>query len=505
MTGKTRIAYGDFQTPPDLSHEIASFLRQLGVEPVTVVEPNCGLGSFLVAAAEIFDINSAFYGFDINPEYVAQASSQLSELDVTVQCEDFFTKDWRAFFKSAKKPILVIGNPPWVTNAALGAIGSSNLPEKSNFQGHTGFSAKTGKANFDISEWMLIKLVEALNGLPATIAMLCKTAIARKVLQHCWKHDFAPTNASIHLIDANKHFGVSVDACLLIVSLGGVRRSRQAKVYPDLSRRTKLANIGIVNGDLVADVDAYSELRDIDGIEYRKWRSGLKHDASKVMEFSCTDLSLENGLGEIVDLEDEYLYPLLKSSDLANDRLTPRKKVLVTQLNITDNTIQIRSTAPKTWKYLEAHSEALDRRKSTIYAKRARFSIFGVGDYTFAPWKVCISGLYKNLAFRVVGPHEGKPIVLDDTCYFLSFENEEEASFFGSLLRSDKATRFIHSLVFFDAKRPITMDVLKRIDLRKLASSAGIEDRARRYLSNCVYERRDQQQFVFDRPAGLGS
>ena len=63
--------------------------------------------------------------------------------------------------------------------------------------------------------------------------------------------------------------------------------------------------------------------------------------------------------------------------------------------------------------------------------------------------------------------------------------------------------KFIHSLVFFDAKRPITMDVLKRIDLRKLASSTGVEDRARRYLSNCIYERRDQQQFVFDRTAGL--
>ena len=196
------------------------------------------------------------------------------------------------------------------------------------------------------------------------------------------------------------------------MSLGEVHQTRQANVYSDLSRRTKLANIGIVNGDLVADVDAYSELRDIDGLEYKKWRSGLKHDATKVMEFSCRDTSLENGLGEIVDLEDEYLYPLLKSSDLANDRLIPRKKVLVTQHKITDNTIQIRSTAPKTWRYLEAHSETLDRRKSTIYAKRARFSVFGVGDYTFAPWKVCISGLYKNLAFRVVGPHEGKPSFL---------------------------------------------------------------------------------------------
>ena len=502
---KTRIAYGDFQTPPDLSREIVLLLRQLDIKAATVVEPTCGLGSFLVAAAECFDINCKYYGFDINPEYVSHTSTQLSELDITVQCEDFFAKDWRGFFKSAKKPILIVGNPPWVTNATLGAIGSDNLPEKSNFQGHTGFSAKTGKANFDISEWMLIKLVEALHGLQATIAMLCKTATARKVLQHCWKHDLAPTNASIQLIDAKRHFGVSVDACLLIVHLDGARRFRQASIYSDLSRGVKLANIGIVNGNLVADMDAYSQLKDIDGIEYRKWRSGVKHDASKIMEFRCRDPFLENGLGEIVDLEDEYLYPLLKSSDLANNRLIPKKKVLVTQLKITDDTIPIRSAALKTWRYLESHSEALDRRKSIIYAKRARFSVFGVGDYTFAPWKICISGLYKNLAFRVVGPHEGKPIVLDDTCYFLPFQKEEEARFFGSLLHSDKAIEFIHSLVFFDAKRPITLDVLKRIDLRKLASNLDVEDRARIYLSNRTFEKREQQQFVFDRPAGLES
>ena len=502
---KTRIAYGDFQTPLELSREIVSLLRQLDIEPATVVEPTCGLGSFLVAAAECFDLNCDYHGFDINPEYVSYTSARLSEIDIAVQCQDFFAKDWREFFKSSKKPILVVGNPPWVTNATLGAIGSNNLPKKSNFQGHTGFSAKTGRANFDISEWMLIKLVEALLGLPATIAMLCKTATARKVLQHCWKHDLAPTAASMQLIDAKRHFGVSVDACLFLVSLDGVRRSRQASVFSDLSRRVKLADIGIINGDLVADVDAYARLKDIDGIEYRKWRSGVKHDASKVMEFRCRDPFLENGLGEIVDLEDEYLYPLLKSSDVANDRLMPKKKVLVTQQKITEDTIRIRSTAPKTWAYLESHSEALDRRKSIIYEKRARFSVFGVGDYTFAPWKICISGLYKNLAFRVVGPHEGKPIVLDDTCYFLPFQEQDEATFFGSLLRSDKAIEFIHSLVFFDAKRPVTLDVLKRIDLRKLASTLGVEERARYYLPNEAFEKREQQQFVFDRPDRLES
>ena len=50
----------------------------------------------------------------------------------------------------------------------------------------------TGKSNFDISEWMLIRLLEALQGRRATIAMLCKTATARKVLRHAWLNGFDP-------------------------------------------------------------------------------------------------------------------------------------------------------------------------------------------------------------------------------------------------------------------------------------------------------------------------
>ena len=91
------------------------------------------------------------------------------------------------FFSSLPENLLVVGNLPWVTNSELGSLESKNLPEKNNFQRHRGFAAKTGKANFDISEWMLIKLLESLNQKKASIAMLCKTATARKVLTYAWK------------------------------------------------------------------------------------------------------------------------------------------------------------------------------------------------------------------------------------------------------------------------------------------------------------------------------
>src|ERR1700746_3229599 len=118
--------------------------------------------------------------------------------------------------------------------------------------------------------------------------------------------------------------------------------------------------------------------------------------------------------------------------------------MLVPQRAVADDTQDIRKLAPKTWQYLQEHGEALDRRASSIYRDRPRFSVFGVGEYTFAPWKVGISGFYKRLEFAVVGPSNGKPTVLDDTAYFVACQSEPEARFVASLLNSG-ASRELYS------------------------------------------------------------
>lgn len=73
MIATKRIEFGDFQTPSDLAHEIAAFLRDSGETPDVVVEPTCGRGSFVVAATDAFPRAKAVYGFDINPQYVREA------------------------------------------------------------------------------------------------------------------------------------------------------------------------------------------------------------------------------------------------------------------------------------------------------------------------------------------------------------------------------------------------------------------------------------------------
>jgi hypothetical protein len=182
---------------------------------------------------------------------------------------------------------------------------------------------------------------------------------------------------------------------------------------------------------------------------------------------------LYNKLDEAVEIEPTFVFPMMKSSEVAKSRATGNSRMLVTQTSLKSETDNLESLAPKTWKYLSSHAAPLDARRSSIYRNRPRFCVFGVGNYTFAPYKVAISGFYKRLRFELVAPHEGRPVVFDDTVYFLPCHSLEKAELVRDLLNSSPARQFFSAFIFWDAKRPITVDILRRLDLRKLAEHLG--------------------------------
>lgn len=499
MSEKTnRIEYGDYQTPQSLAEEVLGFLKSQGLKPAAIVEPTCGTGAF-VRASSVFYPSADIFAFDVNCGYTSRLTEDCSGFQsrVQVKTQDFFDNDWKAFFNTLEGDILVVGNPPWVTNASLGALGGKNLPLKTNILNLNGFAAKTGKANFDISEWMLIRLLESLGRRRACVAMLCKTATARKVLKYAWNNHLPINQPSLHIIDAKTHFQVAVDACLLVVHTGVPDGSATAGVYRDISFHTRISTMGIYGKEMVSDMEEFEQLRDIDGESHYKWRSGVKHDAARVMEFVRHGTRLSNMAGEKADIEDAYLFPMLKSSDLANGAVAPKRFVLLTQRHPSDGTAGIQADAPSTWQYLLSHGAVLDARRSSIYRKRSRFAVFGVGDYTFSPWKVAISGLYKTLKFRTVGSVDGKPIVLDDTCCFIPCQTEQECEYICNLLNSDLCQRFLRSLVFRDAKRPVTIDILNRIDISRIAEKLGQEDECFKLLQTARRFENEQPLLVF--------
>ncbi|PDW04081.1 SAM-dependent methyltransferase [Candidatus Viridilinea mediisalina] len=479
---KTIWEFGDFQTPSALAMEVVTTLRRYGINPFSIIEPTCGKGNLLIHALRVFHNVEHAIGADINKQYleVLQKQIELENISISVTCinTDFFITQWSSIIDQLVEPILILGNPPWVTSSDLGAIQSANVPEKSNFQGYAGWEALMGKSNFDISEWMLLQNIEWLQSRHGTIAMLCKTMVARKVLLAAWNKNKRISSAKIFRIDAKKHFNASVDACLLIININQGVSDHLCQFFASLSSLQPESFIGYRNKTMIPNIATYDELAHLLGGDTNYiWRSGIKHDCAKVMELDRSSQGFIAGGNAIVDIEDEFLFPLLKSSDVGNNRVaTVRKWLLVTQKCIGEDTKKIEALAPKTWEYLHSHRRSFIKRGSSVYRNRPDFSIFGVGDYAFTDWKVAISGFYKRLAFVIVGPVAGKPVVFDDTVYFLSCFSQAEAEFIACLLRSELATTFYNSLIFWEDKRPITIDVLKKLNLRSLARAYGQED-----------------------------
>lgn len=488
--------YGDFQTPRTFADEVCRFLFELGERPAAVVEPTCGEGNFLLSALGQFASASEAVGVDINATYIDRLHAKLRQQNLhqntRLMVGDFFAIEWDQILEDLPEPILIVGNPPWVTNADLARLESDNLPQKSNLWNLSGLDSLTGKSNFDISEWMLIHLLKWIENRNAVLAMLCKTNVARKVLLFAWQNNISVENSAIYSFDADAIFNVSVDACLLVCKTS---RWQSCDVYTGLSLEDHKSTFGFRDGELVSTPHLYDRWKHLRGDGHYTWRSGIKHDCSKVMELEREAEKYRNKLGEWHTLEDTYLYPMLKSSHVAKgDVSEPEKWMLVTQQRIGEDTTPIKEKAPKTWSYLQQHCDLLDGRKSSVYKNRPRFSIFGVGEYTFAQWKVAISGLYKKLHFAVVGPYGGKPIVLDDTCYFIPCRSQNEAEQLAQLLNSDIAQQFFEAFIFWDKKRPITASILNRLDIAALARELDVEDEMSTFLRSSYRDKDKHRQ-----------
>ena len=237
--------FGDFQTPPNLASEALKHLKRScpDFKPQTIIEPTCGVGGFLIAAADAFPCAQNIIGIEIEDSYISALKDKTVERSdqarFDIRHQDFFATDWTEHISQAKEPVLIVGNPPWVTSSDIGRLKGSNLPEKSNFQKYTGLEAVTGKSNFDISEWMILQHLEWLAGSSGCIAMLCKTSVARKILRSVWKAGQFNFESSIIKINALRHFGAAVDACFFILQKTKNLEANSCLLYTSPSPRDR--------------------------------------------------------------------------------------------------------------------------------------------------------------------------------------------------------------------------------------------------------------------------
>lgn len=477
-----RSEYGDFQTNVELANKVVFHLTTKKVSPEIIIEPTCGKGNFIIASLRQFTDIKKVFGIEIYKPYVWESKFNIIDFylsnptknkpEISIIHSSVFDFDFKTIAKeNCTKNILIIGNPPWVTNSKLSSLNSSNLPKKTNIKNHNGLDAMTGKGNFDIAEYITLMMIETFQHQNGNIALLVKNTVIKNIVFDQFTKKYAISNLEKHCIDSKKEFNVSVEASLFYCRSNS-NPTLDCAEFDFYNNSNAKLNFGWISGKFVSNLDTYSNIEQIDGKCPFEWRQGIKHDCSSIMELDKVNEHFVNGLKKEIKLENDLVYGVLKSSDLKNTVIKEtRKYTIVTQKKVGQETNYIKHNFPKTYKYLIDHQDIFSSRKSSIYNNKPPFSIFGVGDYSFKPYKVAISGLYKTFHFTLVLPQNEKPVMLDDTCYMLGFDKLEFAVYSLILLNTETTTKFLQSITFKDAKRTFTKDILMRIDLLELAQT----------------------------------
>lgn len=485
---------GDYQTPSEFALRVCQYLKfEQNIRPNYIIEPTFGKGAFIEASLETFPNLEGVYGVELNKDYYASTTSNknIAMLNNTYLYNDnIFSHKINDSFKAQiqNSDLLIVGNPPWVNNSTLGGFESENLPQKSNFKQSKGLEAIMGSSNFDISEYIFMHILSMFRLYRGSVAMLLKSSVARRIIQDYDKYVNMPSLSHIKILDFNGKsvFNINCKASLFVARFGYEDDRHRADVY-DFDTLKLNSQLGWIDKKFTYNLKKYKLSKIIEGHSQLTWRQGVKHDCSKIAVLNPTDRSniYRNGLGDDVVIENKFVYDLLKSSDLKTFEIkSARKKVILTQKRVGEDTSKLKELSPLLWNYLTKHFYYFEKRRSKIYEGSPSFSIFGIGDYSFKSYKVAISGFYKKPRFSLIHPIKGKPAMLDDTCYFIGFDNYKHALITTALLNSGLVRDFLSSQAFSGSKRPYTKRLLMRVDILRVAEElayVGVAEMLKNY------------------------
>ena len=256
----------------------------------------------------------------------------------------------------------------------------------------------------------------------------------------------------------------------------GPAQPLRVPVFSGLGQLDPESIMGFGQGWLVANLMAYDKWTFADGNCPMNWRQGLKHDAAGVMELvreTCLWVS-----GATVPAKTST------SSRISSIRFS---KELIWQVRAAHAGARASSShagspgrryraagraGPRLWGYLQSKTRDF-LEPQIIDLSRPTCICFSVLVPIVLPrYKVAISGLHKVPKFRAIGPVHGRPVMLDDTCYFLPCSTALEAAVLTALCNDPITLGFIASISFRDAKSPITKKLLQRLDFLAILDRA---------------------------------
>ncbi len=239
-------------------------------------------------------------------------------------------------------------------------------------------------------------------------------------------------------------------------------------------------------------------LRSLGRSEYRAYLGANTGGANGVYWFElldaseCGTLRVRNLAGcgrrqvaaEVVELEPDLLYPLLRWGDVAAFQARPSAWILLAQDPATRTGIDedlLRARWPRTYAYLRAHERVLRERAALRRFQRGRpfYSMYNVGPYTLAPCKVVWRRMDRRLRAAVVEPAVHgllgpRPVVPQETCVFIPGESLEEAHYLSAMLNSGPLGRLVAACSVQGGKSFGTPAILDVLGLARFDPRCGV-------------------------------
>ncbi|MFB6165135.1 MAG: type I restriction endonuclease subunit M [Haloarculaceae archaeon] len=487
---QVRHALGEYYTPLGVAALGVDAVAGPDFAEATLLDPGCGAGAFLVAAIErkraaltatgpdavVDAVTGSVAGVDLNPvavrsaqvayaaalfDELAAAERATVELPVTLTDALGLTRDDPLVLPGTGRVDAVdvlAGNPPWVPWERLADRVKARFRERYvdelGLQPHAGAAARLGHSNDDVSipyAWTCVHRYLRDGGAAAFVlkrdavrgpagAVLRRLRVGDRSLALEGVQDLAAlspfadgrADAAVYAFRAEAEPSFPVEATVwtpdgkaaTFGSLSGLRDAterRQTQLVP-LDRAEPASAWLRADADRAALGECAHDIR-----------HGLKDDASAVFGLDRADLE---------NVDAETVYPYLRSRHVGKYGVSGHDLRLVPQRRAgEDNEDELRREHPATYAYLDAHREALTDRKSSWLDQGPFYSVFGLGPYTWADYKVVWCRLNFKPDFAVVStrtdPDLGeRPVVPGDHYMFVATDDREAAHFLCALLNA---------------------------------------------------------------------
>jgi len=521
---------GEYFTPYWLAERTIEMSGFRGDLKSVLLDPGCGSGVFLLAAAEMkYQANKdkspeevmkgilrTVVGCDINPLCVLTARLNLvcwlafkfglPLPDVKINALHYDT----VFKRPASEQFddidsilpdgcdYLVGNPPWISwNSLPGEyrkqIERELLPGYALFDFH-GQEAQLGHSNDDY----LVTFTQVTIHRYLKEGGLCSFIIKQPLLTNVSGKTFR--RFSVRHVRENVRLGVKEVADLRKVNPFGignetaiiVLKRGDKTVYPVPYETWSKSDGEIVveKGEAKPSIDRditsswvvltpdLKETEFMEGNCIYEIRHGLKHDVADVLSVRPLERNGDRLVvqrnseddKETYEIEAKAVYPFLQPRHISAWKIEGYTYAIIPQRKAGENNEErLARTLPLTYKYLERFKDRFMARKSRIFTQKPFYGLFGLGAYTWKPYKVCWCGLGFKPEFVVLSTVRDRLLgerlpIPDGTIYFIPLDRKEEAHFVCALLNSELVHKFL-SARSGKSKRGLSKKVMEQLSL----------------------------------------